>query len=135
MDNAPLQWLCHREEPSHQVGRWLTGTSQIQVQAETPHRIKLRLCGWFKQTDLQRLSTVCPDRIPQWGPTRLELDQGDQDEARVIGRNLVLSEIARPAREAASSRVRHPVSTETANVNPGPVEAILGSSDIEQVMT
>ncbi|XP_067930679.1 uncharacterized protein [Watersipora subatra] len=85
-------------------GALARGAGRGQLQAGTPYRIKALQRQWLKQTDLQRLSTLCPDRIP-------------------------------PAREAAGSWVRPPVSTETAKVNSGLVEAILGSPDIEPVMT
>ncbi|XP_067942986.1 uncharacterized protein [Watersipora subatra] len=133
-DHAFPRWLCCKKEPSHQVGHWLEVLAKFKYKLE--HRAGL------KHGNADRLSRqTCKDcrqcaqiEHRNEGPTWLDLDQEYQDEARVIGRNHVLSGIARPACEAAVLWVQSPVSTKTDKVNLEPVEAILGSPDIEQVM-
>ena len=47
------------------------------------------------QVDRQGLSAVCVNRVPQWRPTRLELDQEELEGTKVVGRNHVLLRIAK----------------------------------------
>ncbi|XP_067940224.1 uncharacterized protein [Watersipora subatra] len=60
--------------------------------------------------------------------------QEDQEETRAVGQNHALSGITRRARKVSNQRARPPILTETANVYPEPVKAILKFSDIRLTM-